>query len=178
MSYNNRNEVLKPTKYPEYLVSNYGNVMSLKYYTKDGKNSRPLAQNPDRDGYKTVTLYPNKKYIKAKVHRLVAEAFCKGRTEEKNLALHKDGNKNHNHYKNIYWGTSKQNKADSVRHGTNTQDWTWETAPTRILQPRNVKKIKRLLKEGMKPSPIAKMYKVHYKTIWDIKVGNSWKHIS
>ena len=165
MSYNNRNEVWKPTKYPEYLVSNYGNVMSLKYYTKDGGG--------------LLRFYGiHLKYIKAKVHRLVAEAFCKGRTEEKNLALHKDGNKNHNHYKNIYWGTSKQNKADSVRHGTNTQDRTWETAPTRILQPRNVKKIKRLLKEGMKPSPIAKMYKVHYKTIWDIKVGNSWKHIS
>lgn len=178
MSYNNRNEVWKETKYPEYLVSNFGRVKSLKYHTKDGLNHRCLAQNPDRDGYKTVTLYPNKKYIKAKVHRLVAEAFCKGKSDKKSLALHKDGNKNHNHYQNLYWGTSKENKADSKRHGTNTQDWTWETAPSRRLQPRNVKRIKRLLKEGMKPSPIAKMYNVHYKTIYDIKVGKSWNHIT
>ena len=178
MSYNNRNEIWKQTKYEDYLVSNFGRVKSLKYHTIDNKTERILTQNPDRDGYKTVTLYPNKKYVKAKVHRLVAEAFCKCRTEEKNLALHKDGNKNHNHVQNIYWGSSKDNKADSERHGTNIQDWTWETAPSRILQPKNVKKIKRLLREGIKPSPIAKMYNVHYKTIYDIKVGKTWKHIS
>ena len=50
---------------------------------------------------------------------------------------------------------------------------------TRILQPRNVKKIKRLLKEGkLKNSEIAKMYNVHNKTIYDIKVGKTWKDIS
>ena len=178
MSYNNRNEVWRETKYPEYLISNFGRVKSLKYYTKDGLNFRCLAQNPDRDGYKTVTLYPDKKYIKAKVHRLVAEAFCKGKSDKKSLALHKDGNMNHNHYRNLYWGTHKDNKADSIRHGTSKGDWTPMSSPTRILQPRNVKKIKRLLREGIKPTPISKMYNVHYKTIYDIKVGKTWKHIT
>jgi hypothetical protein len=179
MSYRNRKEIWKPTKYKDYIVSNTGQVTSLKYYNKDKRYQRTLSQTDDKDGYKLVTLYPNKTYVKAKVHRLVAEAFCKGKTEEKNMALHKDGNKIFNHAKNLYWGDSKDNKADSIRHGTNKADWTSMSSPSRILQPRNVKKIRRLISEGkLKLSEIAKMYGVHYKTIYDIKVGKSWKSVS
>lgn len=178
MSYNNRKEIWKPTEYPDYVVSNTGQVTSTKYYNKDKTTRRFLSQNPDKDGYMTVTLYPDKKYIKAKVHRLVAIAFCKGKTKQKNMALHKDGNKVFNHAKNLYWGDAKDNKADSIKHGTNTQDWTTMTSPSRILQPRNVRKIKRLLSEGkLSISKIALMYKVAYKTIYDIKVGKTWKDI-
>ena len=176
MSYNNRKIIWKPTAHEDYIVSNTGEVTSLKYYNVDKKYQRTLSQNPDRDGYKTVTLYPKQTYIKAKVHRLVALAFCKGRTPTKNMALHKDGNKNNNHAHNLYWGDAKDNKADSKRHGTNTQDWTSMTSPSRILQPRNVKRIRRLLKERkLKISEIPKMYNVNYKTIYDIKVGKTWK---
>ena len=113
------------------------------------------------------------------MHRLVALAFCKGRGASRNMALHRDGNKNNNHAHNLYWGNAKDNKADSIKHGTNKGDWTAMTSPSRILQPRNVIKIRRLLKEGkLKLSEIAKMYNVHYKTIYDIKVGKTWKSIS
>jgi|TARA_R110000824_G_scaffold659_1_gene4048 hypothetical protein len=179
MSYNNRKIIWKPTAHEDYIVSNTGEVTSLKYYNKDKKYQRTLSQNPDKDGYKTVTIYPNKTYIKAKVHRLVALAFCKGRGASRNMALHRDGNKNNNHAHNLYWGNAKDNKADSIKHGTNKGDWTAMTSPSRILQPRNVIKIRRLLKEGkLKLSEIAKMYNVHYKTIYDIKVGKTWKSIS
>lgn len=178
MSYNNRQVIWKPTQYEDYIVSNTGQVTSLKYYNVDKKKQRFLSQNPDKDGYMTVTLYPNKKYVKAKVHRLVAEAFCRGKSDVKCMALHKDGNKIFNHSKNLYWGDAKDNKADSIKHGTNKADWTSETSPSRILQPRNVKKIKRLLREGVPIREIAEMYGVAYKTIHDIKGGKSWKHIS
>lgn len=169
-------EIWRQTEYKEYFVSNKGRVKSHKFHTTDNKYERILSQNPDRDGYMTCTLYPEKKYIKAKVHRLVAKAFCRGQSKEKKLALHKDGNKENNRATNLYWGTAKDNKADSQRHGTNTQDWTWETAPTRILQPRNVRRIRKLFaKKSI--TEIANMYDVHYKTIHDIKVGKTWRHI-
>jgi|TARA_R110000751_G_scaffold68966_3_gene140267 hypothetical protein len=177
MSYRNRKEIWKSTEYEDYLVSSTGRIKSLKYHTVDQKTERILAQNGDKDGYMTVTLYPNKKYIKARVHRLVAIAFCKGRTDEKSSALHKDGNMLFNHPVNLYWGNAKQNKADSIRHGTAKADWTWKTSPSRILQPRNVKRIRKLLTKKT-TSEIAKMYNVHYKTIYDIKVGKTWKSIS
>ena len=177
MSYNNRKEIWRPTEYPDYIVSNTGQVTSLKYYNKDKTNRRFLSQNPDRDGYMTCTLYPDKKYIKAKVHRLVAIAFCKGRTDKKSLALHKDGNLLFNHAKNLYWGDSKDNKADSIRHGTSRANWTTMTSPSRILQPKNIKKIRRLIKEGKRLQAIADIYGVCYRTIYDIKVGKTWKSI-
>tara|TARA_R110000803_G_scaffold49530_1_gene103006 strand:- start:1523 stop:2059 length:537 start_codon:yes stop_codon:yes gene_type:complete len=176
MSYNYRKEVWRPTQYPDYLISNTGRVTSLKYHTVDNKYQRTLSQNPDRDGYMTCTLYPNKKYIKAKIHRLVAIAFCKGKTEKKSLALHKDGNLLFNHAKNLYWGTHKDNKADSIRHGTSKRNWTTMSSPNRKLQPRNIKKIRRLIKEGKRLQEIADMYNVVYRTIYDIKVGKTWKN--
>ena len=178
MSYNNRKEIWKPTEYPDYMVSNTGQVTSTKYYNKDKTTRRFLSQNPDKDGYMTVTLYPDKKYIKAKVHRLVAIAFCKGRSKQKNMALHKDGNKVFNHAKNLYWGDAKDNKADSIRHGTDNGSWTTMTFPSRVLQPRNVRRIKKLIKVGVKLQTIADMYGVVYRTIYDIKVGKTWKDVT
>jgi hypothetical protein len=169
-------EVWKPTKYQDYIVSNRGRIKSLKYHSMDGKSSRILSQNADRDGYMTCTLYPKKKYVKAKIHRLVAESFCKGQTDQKALALHIDGNKLNNMAFNLYWGDAKDNKADSVKHGTNTNDWTWKTAPSRKLQPRNVKRIRKLLLTTS-VTKIAEMYDLAYKTIYDIKVGKTWRHL-
>ena len=160
-------EVWKPTKYEDYFVSNRGRVKSLKYHTTDGKAARILSQNPDKHGYMTCTLYPNKKYIKAKVHRLVAESFCKGKSEQKAWALHIDGNKLNN---------MAINKADSKKHGTNNGDWNWKTAPSRKLQPRNVRRIRRLL-TTTSVKKIAEMYNLAYKTIYDIKVGKTWQHL-
>jgi len=170
-------EVWKATEYQDYIVSNKGRIKSLKYYTTDNKHERILAQNPDSDGYMTVTLYPNKTYKKAKVHRLVAIAFCKGKNNNKSLALHIDGKKTNNSYKNLYWGNAKDNKADSIRHGTSSGAWTWETAPHRKLQPKDVKKIWSLLKKES-ISKIAKMYNLCYKTIYDIKTQKNWKHLT
>ena len=55
MSYNNRKEIWKPTEYPDYVVSNTGQVTSTKYYNKDKTTRRYLSQNPDKDGYVVET---------------------------------------------------------------------------------------------------------------------------
>jgi len=170
-------EVWKATVYSDYLVSNKGRIKSLKYYTTDNKNFRFLSQNPDRDGYMTVTLYPDKTYVKAKVHRLVAIAFCKGKTKKKHMALHKNGKKTNNSYKNLYWGDAKDNKADSIKHGTSKADWTWKNSPSRKLQPKDVKRIWGLLKKES-TTTVASMYNLHYKTIYDIKTQKNWKHLT
>ena len=63
MSYQNRKEIWKPTKYKDYIVSNTGQVTSLKYYNVDKKYQRTLSQNPDKDGYMTCTLSTVKKIL-------------------------------------------------------------------------------------------------------------------
>ena len=83
-----------------------------------------------------------------------------------------------NHAKNLYWGDAKDNKADSIRHGTDNGSWTTMTSPSRVLQPRNVRRIKKLIKVGVKLQTIADMYGVVYRTIYDIKVGKTWKDVT
>lgn len=50
-------------------------------------------------------------------HRLVALAWHGEPTELKPFALHKDDVKLHNHYSNIYWGDTLDNRNDAIRNG-------------------------------------------------------------
>ena len=171
----------RPTQYPDYLVSDWGRVKSLKWSTQDKRHFRILAQNPNKDGYMTVTLFPNKKYLKKTVHRLVAEAFCKGKSKTNRLVLHKDGNNDNNYYKNLYWGTHKDNFNDMVKHGNNVRFWTSSNCPSKKLKKNQVKRIKRILREDKTwgiQSKLAREYNVAPKTISDIKVGTNWKNIT
>lgn len=173
-----KTEKWQSTKYSDYLVSNKGRVKSLKYTR--GTHYRILSQNPDKDGYMCVTLFPNKKYVKAKVHRLVAEAFCKGKSKVKRWALHKDGNNKNNNASNLYWGTPADNTRDMHLHGNAKNWWTSEKNIARKLKLQSVKRIKRILKEDKSwgvQSRLAREYNVAPKTISDIKVGKSWANI-
>ena len=170
----------RPTQHTDYLVSDCGRVKSLKYSTKDKSHYRILSQNPDKNAYMCVTLYPDKKYIKAKVHRLVALAFVKGQTAEKKLACHKDGNNQNNYYKNLKWATPRENVMDMKKHGTNKQWWTSKTALARKLAVEDVIRIRSILKKDKTwgiQSKLARQYKVAPKTINDIKRGLNWKNV-
>lgn len=67
--------------YPNYQVSNFGNVKSKEIYTKAKDNQlihrkeKLLKQLVDAKGYHYVRLYNEKGFKNIKVHRLVANAF-------------------------------------------------------------------------------------------------------
>lgn len=79
--------------YPDYYVSNYGNVWSKK-------SGKMLKQAIDKDGYKIVTLYRDGEYKKRKVHRLVASAFLSSSIDGKQIN-HIDENPANNRLDNI-----------------------------------------------------------------------------
>ncbi|MFR4479551.1 MAG: NUMOD4 motif-containing HNH endonuclease [Fusobacterium sp.] len=67
-------------------------------------------------GYARVQLSkPGMKKKKYSVHRIVAEAFLTGKTEERNVVNHKDGNKLNNHVDNLEWCTQSENLIHSFR---------------------------------------------------------------
>lgn len=101
------NEVWKPIlRYPGYMVSNMGNVIS----TRSGsiRRLKPTPRQPA--GYLGVGMMNvSREYEYPYVHRLVAMAFCdnpNGYTE----VNHKDEDKTNNRADNLEWCTRKYNQ--------------------------------------------------------------------
>lgn len=101
----------------EYIVSNYGNVISLPRVSEHSKN---IKYNMDgkqlkyvfRSGYPSVYLY-DKYYF---VHRLVAQAFIPNPRNFPEVN-HKDENPANCHVDNLEWCTHCYN----INYGTRTQ---------------------------------------------------------
>lgn len=103
-------EVWKPIEnYPNYQISNFGNVKSKERYTKqrNGLNLRKekiLKQQIDKKGYKYVRLYNSDGWKYFKVHILVARTFIKNTNNEPTVD-HIDKDKNNNSVENLRWAS-------------------------------------------------------------------------
>lgn len=105
-------EIWKPIKdYPNYHVSNLGNVKSLNY-KKTGKE-KILKGGKNKDGYLQVGLCKEGKRITHTIHRIVATAFI---DNPNNLPQvnHIDENKTNNCVDNLEWCNCKYN----INYGT------------------------------------------------------------
>ena len=92
----------KLVDYPNYSVSNYGEV-------RNDTTGKILKRGEDCDGYFQHTLCANGARYTRKVHRLVALAFIPN-TENKPMINHKDGNKQNNYVGNLEWCTNQENQ--------------------------------------------------------------------
>lgn len=82
---------------------------------------RALRWVEDRDGYPRYVLTHKGKRKTVRGHRLVCEAFHGPPPPGLPWDLHRDGNPRNNHYTNLYWGSPKQNQADSITHRTHVK---------------------------------------------------------
>lgn len=84
-----------------YLVSNLGNIKSLK-------TNKLLKVTHNRNDYNNITLIFNDRRKSISVHRMVLESFfdISNNIYEVN---HIDGNKNNNKLENLEWLTRKEN---------------------------------------------------------------------
>lgn len=95
--------------YPNYQISNFGNVKSKKRYTKQRnalnlRKEKILNQQIDKKGYKYVRLYNSDGWKYFKVHILVARTFIKNTNNEPTVD-HIDKNKNNNSVENLRWAS-------------------------------------------------------------------------
>lgn len=96
--------------YPDYEVSSFGRVKSLKF----GKE-KILHQGKTKQNYLHSQLWKNGKGKQFFVHRLVASAFLKN---DNNLPQinHKDENPLNNRVENLEWVTPKENSNYGTRN--------------------------------------------------------------
>lgn len=100
--------------YPNYMVSNLGEVKSLNFYRR--KKAIILSACEVSDGYRAVTLYKNNKRKSILVHRLVANAFISN-PYNKRTVNHINGIKSDNRLVNLEWATYSENTKHAQKMG-------------------------------------------------------------
>lgn len=119
-----RRKVVFPGFEDRYEVDEFGNIYGCEVVRKNKhgymlKKECLLRSGNDRRGYPQVVLSKDKRRKTVKVHRLIALAFCAGKTANKSCVNHIDGNKENNHYLNLEWSSYKENSQHAFKNGLN-----------------------------------------------------------
>ncbi len=168
-----------------YEISDYGQVRSLSRIVAFRNcmgtlvtrqfQSRLLKCICNYYGYAIVGLYDpiHHRRRQHKIHRLVLNTFV-GPCPPGQEGRHLDGDKLNNQLGNLCWGTSKENNADRVVHGTSNQG---ERHGSAKLTNDKVRQIRKLRSDGWAYLKIAHKYKVDRVAVMNIVKRKSWKHV-
>jgi hypothetical protein len=153
---------------PGYFATEDGRIYS-------SKTNKYIKLLPMKSGYLKFHAYYGKRGSMKNiyVHRAVCEAYH-GIAPFGYEACHDDNNKLNNNESNLYWGTSKQNHKDKIKHGTDPKG---ERNPFAKLSNTDVIQIRKLCERGFTHSTIANMFGVYRTTIGRILGGKNWGHI-
>ena len=97
--------------YPGYYISKRGIL-----YSRLSGTWRKKKLGLDSKGYYVVKLHNSKKKKHFRINRLVAMVYIPNQ-DNKPCVCHKDNLRTNNHYKNLYWGTHKENSQQMVLEG-------------------------------------------------------------
>lgn len=153
--------------FPDYEVSNLGRVR------RGGRELKPL---PCGAGYHSVTLYPGPRGgCRRYIHRLVLEAFVGPPPTPEHTAAHLNGNRTDNRASNLSWATIAENHAHKKLHGTQPNgELVWNAK----LTATQVKFARARISRGERHESIARDFGVHRRTITDIALGKTWRHVA
>lgn len=160
-------EVWKPLeKYPNYMISNIGNVRNIK-------RNRKLTPCINSSNYKKYVLSGKNVYA----HRLVAETFIPNPNHLPEVN-HKDGNKWNNYVDNLEWVTKSENALHAYENGLRTVDGytRYKVAQSsRRFSTEEIENIKELFHtDGYTKKQIAEIYNCSDSIICNIINGNTY----
>jgi hypothetical protein len=126
-----------------------------------------------QNGYRHFKIEVDGKPFRAKVHRLVAEAFIPN-PENKTQVNHLDGIRDNNVVGNLAWATPREN----VQHAYDTGLMlNGSGRPESVLVEDDIPDIIYYMSVGYKDTAIAAMYGVTRQSINAIRLGESWTHL-
>ncbi len=162
--------------FPGYKVGSDGSVWSCHNTDGSGLGGawRPRLTKPDKQGYRIIKLQLCAKSHYRKVHRLVLEAFV-GPCPDGLETRHLDGRKSNNALSNLKWGTSKENKEDSVCLGSTLRG---EQIAGAVLSDEIVREVLALYATGKySQRQLAERYGVGPRAIQAALWRKTWKHV-
>lgn len=166
-------------------LQNHGDPLTTNLRISPGAKIKWLHENASYEG--TDCLYwpfskDNNGYgridhngVGTRAHRVMCQIVHGENPEHKPMALHHcgRGGKGCVNPKHLYWGTSSDNAADALRHGTFV---VGEAHHHHKLTSRDVAEIRRL-SEKMLQADLAEIYGVTQSAISDVVNRKLWKHI-
>lgn len=154
--------------HPGYFIARAGTcVMSAKTGVL-----RKLAIGLDKDGYKQTTLVKSDgRSCSYKLHVLVAKTYLEPRPSAAHEVRHLNGDKNDNRYKNLAWGTRKDNADDRAAHGRTARGTRQGAAK---LTDAKVHSIRALLATGAYQYIVAKKFGICQATVSEIHNRKIW----
>ena len=162
-------------RFPNYSITKDGQVWSKPRTKTDGG----IMKLQIKKGYLIVKLFLSGKPFFRSVHRLVLETYI-GPCPKGMEACHNNGNRKDNQLENLRWDTRSNNTFDAIRHGTHRSlQQNGERNLMAKLIDEKVKVILYLYKVAkFSFTDLAWQFDVHYRTIWDICRGITWKHLN
>ncbi len=160
--------------YPNYRVSNDGQVWSSWEQWRGGEWRLLKQKSLDDRGYKIIHLYDGKgggrKYL---VHHLVLSAFVGPCPEGMEGCHFPDRDPSNNRLENLRWGTHTTNMQDAVVHGTTNRG---RKHPLVQLTEAQVRRIRELWFSGRvwNKCELGRMFGVSDSTIYMIVKGKRW----
>jgi len=151
-----------------YDVSSFGRVRSWR-----GLEPRILALQETPTGYLNVVVGGKPSLV----HRLVADAFCVGRSDERNQVNHKDGDVSNNFFDNLEWLSAKENS----QHAHDTGLWTQGAAHgQRLLRPPTsmYASIRMAVAAGAKTDDLARQNGWNERVVLCLARGGAWANES
>lgn len=169
---------VKKTKLKNYYISNFGRIKSISKST--GKEML-IKTNVTKKGFVHASIKLKGGHSGIYPHRKVAEYFVDPPTEAHTHVIHKDLNRQNNHYTNLEWVTdeeqlqyvAKRAKAfgyDKRTHKYGVGNYKLTAADVAIIK-------KQLLSGKTRRKMIAKRFNVSTTQLKRIERGENWGHV-
>lgn len=170
-------EIRQVEGFPGYKIDKEGNVYSawkrggVTFLGDKWRVLKPTTKN--RYGHLRITLSRDGKPHCFAVQRIVAQAFLPNPT---NLpcVCHNDGDPANNNISNLRWDTYQGNADDTKKHCTRRYG---VNTPSAKLNSEKVKLMKLLFNDfGWRKSALAKLFNVHWDTVYLVLKGKYWNY--
>jgi hypothetical protein len=163
--------------FEDYEVSSRGRIRratASRCYAKHFE----LTPKINQDGYRVVTLYRNRHPHELRIARLVALVFIGDPPSPAHEVAHGDGSKSNDHFRNLRWATSEENKADKRLHGSMKGAGRGSLHHFAVLSESAVERIRAMCAKGRwRPCDAALEYGVSRPTISDVLHERTWRHV-
>jgi hypothetical protein len=159
--------------FPDYEVSEYGHLRRCTR-AQGSVVGRILKGHVRPDGYLAYMIRregTKRSYHHPKAHQLVLEAFVGPKPFPKAEVRHKDGKRINDHYTNLEWGSSRDNKTDMVRDGTRRSGVKHHNAK---LTEADVATIRSLVESGEPQRVIGERFGIKQPQVSRILGGTRW----